>query len=83
MTRQEFIDSSVTFEPGGIIVLSGPDYDAINSLMMDCQAKIESETDKLCLVFNSRATTTYAGRLFEFTGAVTESVVWEYISLIT
>jgi hypothetical protein len=80
MTRAEFINESLTFAPGQIVVVSGPDMLEVNTLLDDARAAIEMATPNLVLVYDSRYAIVYPKR--DYQENVTQAIVWEYVSLI-
>ncbi len=80
MTRAEFINECLTFAPGQIVVVSGPDISIVNALLEDARTAIEASTPNLVLVYDSRSSIVYSKR--DYRENVTQAIVWEYVSLM-
>lgn len=80
MTPAEFVTQSLGFVPGYIYVVSGPDFNAVNDLLLQAQVAIEGSTPNLCLVYDSRATITT--QVF-YQKNIVDALTWEYISVVS
>lgn len=79
MTPAEFVAEAITFPIGKICVVSGPDYNAVQTLLENAATAIEMSTTHLALVYDSRATII---RPVLYQQDVVDAQSWEYISLV-